>query len=449
MSDHIYEPSKKIKVAADTDLCVVGGSCTGVFAAVRAARLGLKVVLVERQNMLGGTATLGLVNYWHALHDINENKQIIAGLTWETLERLNANGALLYREDRDTRYNFSPWMLAIILDNYIKENKIKLMLYASYSAVIKDNGSVKAVIIEDPDGRKAIRAKFFIDATGDGRIARDLDIPSYTHEYIQPPTSCFHMQGDAFNVDVNKIGRENGAEFGLEDDWGWSARVASCDGITLRADNHVFGLRLDRAGDLTEAELEGRRKAAAFASMLKKYGDKNTHYSITALCSAIGIRETVHYKTRFRAKADDILLCKKYDSPILNGTYRVDIHHSHGGGITFKYLDGREETIYGKNTRKVVGNWREREGICDLPADYYQLPLDILICEEYSNFIPVGRMLNADMGAFGALRVMVNLNQLGEAAGVAAYICINESKGISDIEASKVTALLRNGGSAL
>ena len=35
----------------------------------------------------------------------------------------------------------------------------------------------------------------------------------------------------------------------------------------------------------------------------------------------------------------------------MNGTYPVDIHHSQGGGITFRYLDGSERTVYGKGTR--------------------------------------------------------------------------------------------------
>ena len=44
----IDEPAKKIPVVEEADICVLGGSCTGVFAAVRAARLGAKVVITEK-----------------------------------------------------------------------------------------------------------------------------------------------------------------------------------------------------------------------------------------------------------------------------------------------------------------------------------------------------------------------------------------------------------------
>ncbi|WP_294432870.1 FAD-dependent oxidoreductase [uncultured Victivallis sp.] len=61
----------EVPVLADVDLCVAGGSCTGVFAAVTAARSGARVALVEAQNRFGGTAVASLVNYWHSLSTLD------------------------------------------------------------------------------------------------------------------------------------------------------------------------------------------------------------------------------------------------------------------------------------------------------------------------------------------------------------------------------------------
>lgn len=445
----IVEPQKRISVIEEADLCVIGGSCTGVFAAVRAARLGLRVVLVEKHNILGGTAVTGLVNIWHSLHDTDRKNQVIAGLTHETLERLKVRNAVEISDDPSRAYSFNPFELAFILDEYVKENKIKVMLHTSYAAVVKNGRRAEAVIIENVEGRFAIKAKFFIDASGDGRVAKDLGLTAYTNKTIQPPTSCFYLQGDTKGLDIGNLIKEHGKEFGLEDDWGWSNNLFGSKDIRMRADTHVFGLRLDSADDITMAEIEGRQKADAFASLLRKYSGRDENYPIVGLCSHIGTRETVHYKTRFKADVDSLLLGKRYDAPVMNGTYRVDIHHSEDMGITFRYLDGREETFYGKNTRKVTDNWRKRQNISGEPAKYYQLPFDTLVVLEYDNFIPVGRMINADEEAFGALRVMVNLNQLGEAAGVAAYLSVNEEKSVSETEPKKITRLLNDGGSAL
>ena len=68
--------------------------------------------------------------------------------------------------------------------------------------------------------------------------------------------------------------------------------------------------------------------------------------------------------------------------------------------------------------------------------------------ERWQNFIAAGRMLNADMGAFGALRVMVNLNQIGEAAGVAAYLSIHHGQSVQELDGVEVARTLSRGGSA-
>jgi heterodisulfide reductase subunit A-like polyferredoxin len=52
----LIEPSREISIVEDYDICIIGGSCTGVFAVVRAARLGAKVVILEKMNSFGGVA---------------------------------------------------------------------------------------------------------------------------------------------------------------------------------------------------------------------------------------------------------------------------------------------------------------------------------------------------------------------------------------------------------
>lgn len=446
--EYIMEPQKKIKVCEQADICVVGGSCTGVFAAVRAARLGAKVVLIEKQNCLGGTATSGLINIWHSLYDTDGKNQIIAGLTQETLERMQQTGALSRGKTVNDAYHFNSQELKIELDRYVRENKITLYLHTYYANLLLDGNKIKAIIIENKDGRSAIKASFFIDATGDGDLCRDLKIESYQNKTVQPPSACFLMKGGIDRDLLSQIIRKHGHEEGLEDDWGWSGQSVCSDEITMRADNHVFQVTCNKASDLTFAEMEGRRQMRAFISLLKKYGHTNMSYALVSACAHIGIRETVHYKTLFQACEKDLLLGKRYPTAVLNGTYRVDIHHSDSKGITFKDLDGTISTFYGKNTKKEFGNWRTQEGITGEPAKYYQLPFNALIEEKYENFIMAGRMLHADEGAFGALRVMVNLNQLGEAAGVAAYTAINSGIPVQNIDRLNVCKTLKAGGSA-
>jgi hypothetical protein len=443
-------PSKNIPLAGEYDLCVVGGSCTGLFAAVRAARLGLSVALIEKQNCLGGVATAGLINVWHSLLDDNYENQVIAGLTDEVMQRMVAAGyAKQELRSSHAGFRFSSEQLKIELDSLAVSAGINLFLHAHFIDLIRDGNKITALTFVDKDGQRAIRAKFFIDATGDGDLCKAFGMQSYTLPAVQPPSACFMMQGSTDNVDLAWLIGEHGDEFGLDDDWGWAGYIPELDGITMRADNHVFDVRCDKAADLTRAEIEGRKKMRALIDLLKKYGDKSQHYALVNTCSVIGVRETVHYKTEYTANESDLLLGKRFDDAVMNGAYRIDIHHSGDNGITFKYLNGQTHTMYGKSSKSVYGNWRKDLGLSGEPAHYYQVPFSVLRNSECENMIAAGRMINADPGAYGALRVMVNLNQLGEAAGVAAALCVDSNITLQALSGVRVREALSKGGSAL
>ena len=451
---YIVSPEKNIPVCAEVDLCVIGGSATGVFAAVRAARLGLKVALIEMQGSLGGVATNGWVNVWHTLYNTTGEKQIIAGLTYEVIDYLRGQGVVDRKRGLNDSCVFNSEELKCRLDNLIKEHNIKLYLHSFYAGVQTDGRKVTSVIMCGKDGMRAVKAGFVIDATGDGDIARDLGFDSYRFDAIQPPTPVFLLQGDMSRLDwhMGELFEAHAAEFDLGDDWGWYQDYPNCKGISMRADFHIQGFHMDRADDLTAAELEGRRKMLGMVRMLRKYGEPGEEYNIIASSSYIGVRDSIHFKTRYCANEMDLLLGKQFDDVIMQGTYSVDIHHAHDNGITFKYFDGSQHTCYGKSGREVQSNWRKELNIDEKEhpiATFYQVPFDILVGEKYDNFIAAGRMLNADIGSFGALRVMVNLNQLGEAAGVAAYLTLHQNKTLQTISGAEVRKTLRDGGSAL
>ncbi len=453
--DFIKEKAKELPVVHETDVCVVGGSATGVFAAVRAARLGARVAIVELMNSFGGVATNGLISCWHSFRDTERKKQIVAGLSEEVLSRMSE---IDYNNGNADSHFFNPCELKYELDRILIENKVKIYLHTMYVGVCEEDDELKAIIIENKNGRSAIKARFFIDASGDGDICRDLGIEKYTNGNIQPPSYAFTMQGsdaalykkyDTGEADVISILLcKYGKEFGLDPDWGWGTFVPGLDNIKMRANTHVFNHFCADADELTLAELEGRRHMHNITRMLRKYGDESQHYSVVSDPATIGIRETYHYRTGYQAYYLDILLGKKYEDNIMHGTYNIDIHDANGG-IKFMHFDGtyNEQNEVGEDR---FGNWREELGISkDIPVPtYYSLPFRVLVNEKYKNFIAAGRMINADEPSFGALRVMINLNQIGEAAGVAAYMALNENKSVQELDGTKVAQELAKGGSA-
>ena len=442
----ILEQPHPIPVAREVDLCVLGGSCTGVFAAVRAARLGATVALVERQNCFGGTATAGLVNIWHRLTGIDRKEQVIAGLTEEVLHRLSQVGAL-DTDDREEQnvYRFNSEELKIELDRLVTENKIIPFLHTFYCAPHLVDGVLKAVFVENKSGRQAIAARFFIDATGDGDLAAHLGIGQYTYPTVQPPTPCFKIAGDLEGIPVQALLQEHGAEFGLREDWGWSTYIPGMPGVSFRADTHVFDLDCADGDGLTAAEMEGRRQMLAVMDTLRRHHPKGPALGLAATCSSLGIRETRHFESAFQIKSDDLLYGRAFDDAIAHGTYPVDIHHSDRPGVTLRYLDGRELRHFNRTKPSETGRWRQDNGW----AAYYSLPYRALLQPAHGNFLAVGRMVNAELAAYGAVRVMVNLNQLGEAAGVAAWLALHHGTPAAQVDPAELRRVLNEGGSAL
>ena len=218
---HVTEPARTIPVVENVDICVVGGSCTGVFAAARAARLGASVAIVEKQNCFGGMATAGFVNIWHSLYGERGGPQIIAGMTLEMIERLEARGAVA--PVGGVCYRFNSEELKIELDEVVRSHGMSAYLHSYFAAPWVDEGDLKGVIIENKDGRQAIAAAMVIDATGDGDVARAMGCESYLDGTLQPPTPCCKLHGMDSLGDWNweEAVNEHGAEFGLEEDWGW------------------------------------------------------------------------------------------------------------------------------------------------------------------------------------------------------------------------------------
>ena len=440
-------PAEEVKVAAEADVCVIGGSCTGVFAAVRAARLGARVVLVEKQNRLGGTATCGLVSMWHSLFDTAGTQRIIGGLTFEMLERLERHRGIGEFRKPSPEYGvrLNSELLTLELDALVEEQPgIRLFLQTSFSrAVMRAPGEIDAIIAENNSGRFAIRARQFIDASGDGLLCREAGCAMHRPERFQPPTSCARFEGwetlGDFNFG-NAVQRFRAKYPELPCGYWWGMKVPNSS-IYMLAGTRVLRYDPETPDAVTRAELESRRQLRAVLEMVRAEYPEN-RLSLQTLPSAIGIREGLHIDSAARLKGADMLAGTRFTDAIGNGTYPVDIHSDGDDGISFRRLDG-EMVTYGGGLPPRRERWLPEGEI--LP--FYQFTLGSLIPVGMRNLISAGRMLDADAEAFGAVRVMVNLNQCGEAAGVAAAQSLDSGSGIAAVDCGKVRELLAAGGS--
>jgi len=448
--NNVLEPPRTIPVIEEADVCVLGGSCTGVFAAIRAARLGARVVLVERMGSFGGVATLSLVNIWHTPLDAMYDRQIFAGLTTETMSRLTKRDAVRTTDRSPHVYwTFNPAELTIELDEMVQEAKTVVpYLHTSFAApYIGDDGRLAGVFVENKSGRGVILAKSFIDATGDGDLCARLGLETYTANHVQPSTTCACITGAARLQDANigALVREHGDEFGLPEGFVWTANIPGSD-IAMLAGSRVAGGSCADAHYLTHVEMEGRRQVRAILDILRKYAP-DTNCTLTTLPARTGIRESRHVRCAYRLTKDDILSGTRFDDAIANGTYPVDIHHADKPGTTLVFLDGSQ--LYSRvGFPEERTRWRP-EGSQSTP--YYQIPFRSLVPHgPYDNVLIAGRMIDADEAAHGAIRVMVNMNQTGEAAGVAAALAANVANGnVRSVSSQTVRHELESGCSII
>lgn len=430
-----------VKVVDEADLCVLGGSCTGVFAAIRAARLGARVIIIEKQNHFGGVAPI--VCTWHSLADTAFARPIIGGLTAEIIERLRKREAVQAIGCNESKgYEFRPGELKVLLDEMILESRITPYLHTMFTAPVVEDGRLTGVVIENKSGRGIVRAKAFVDATGDGDLCARLGLEQYRYDAMLPPTTAaFLDRWPAQWIDIGGEVSRRGRQHGLEEGFVWGTVLPGTD-VFMLAGTRMKHMDCCDARDLTAAEIEGRRQVRAIMDMLRAAG-ADQGAVLLDFPASIGIRDTRHIRCQYQLTGEDVLEGKRFPDAIANGSYRVDTHYQDRPGIIFKYLDGRTE-YHRPGYATEIGRWREPR-----PVDptFYQVPLRSLIPAGCDNLILAGRMLDADQVAFSAVRVMVNTNQLGEAAGVAAYLAMSKGVPLAALDAQDVRKPLAAGGS--
>jgi flavin-dependent dehydrogenase len=298
MNSSFHEPAQEIPVAYEADLCVLGGSCTGVFAAIRAARLGLRVALVEKQGCFGGVATASLVCVWHSLFDTEGKQTIIDGLTRETMDRLETRGVVQRAKPTDPSrgFTFNPEELKITLDEMVLEAGIKPYLHTQFCAPLWENGSpssgrLAGVAIENKSGRSAIKASFFIDATGDGDLAARAGCDTYFSSHSQPATTCATISGwDTVKLEshYSDLIALHGEEFDIPNGFAWGGIIPGSRNYMMAA-TRIYGTNPANADDLTQTEIEGRRQVRAILDLIKRYSPES-QLALAALPSKVGLR---------------------------------------------------------------------------------------------------------------------------------------------------------------
>ena len=182
-----YNLQMNIPVRGMYDVLVAGGGVAGTAAALSAARQGKKVLLTEKSTMLGGLATMGLINYFEPLCN-GRGKKIISGMTEEFLLESVKYGfdtipeAWKDGQSKETtaRYVtfYSPYIFALQLTEMLHSAGVDLLFDCSAIYPIMEGGHCSGVVTDSKSGLELYRAKMVVDTTGDADLLRRSGMPT-------------------------------------------------------------------------------------------------------------------------------------------------------------------------------------------------------------------------------------------------------------------------------
>ena len=434
------------------DLITAGAGLAGCCASVSAARLGLKVLLIERYGFAGGMATAGLVNPFMPYSTYDENSEPVtvnnAGLFLEILDRLAKRNGLIddYHINRDnvwggseikheTRHTFNEEVLKIVLDEMLEEAGVEVLYHSQVYKVEKDGRMLKSVSTAGKSGVIMHKAGFFIDATGDADLCSlagcGIEIGRDDGK-CQPMTLCFRIG----NIDPT-VSRGIISDKKARDMINERYRKAQKSGhITNKRENvlmfpnvsngtihlnstRVIGMNALDQYDLTKAEKEARKQAMELVDFFRENIPGFENCILSQMAPQIGIRESRRIKGLYRLSERDLIECRKFNDSIARGCYPVDIHNPDGSGTRITEIP---------------------------PGEYYTIPYRSIVPKDIDNILIAGRPISSSHEAHSAVRVMPICANMGEAAGIAAAVSVMDKKPNGDIDVDKIHQILEESG---
>ncbi len=407
MAATIAIPATDVPIVAEADLVVVGGGSAGVAAAVIAARLGLRTVLVEEFSFFGGMSTGGCVGtfcgFFHR-DASGELAPLLGGFPMELLNELQGRrmcyGPVPFKTTAAVPY--VPWGLKLLLDERVlAESRLRAYLHARCVGAVVDGRVIRAVVIHTRAGQVALTAPHFVDASGDAALARAAGAATSLGEALQFPSMMFYMQ----QVDVGAALADFGALNALLEQNFERAKLPRKSGNLIptgrpgevlvalsRVD--IDGRALDAADpeELTVGEMRGRAQAARLADFLVAHMPGFGAAFLSDAAPRLGIRETRRLIGRYQLNEDDVRSGRRFDDGICRAAWPIELHA--GGGET---------------------EWRLLD-----PGVAYGVPYRCLVPREIDNLLVVGRCVSATREAFASLRVIGPCMAEGQAAAVAA-----------------------------
>ncbi len=383
-------------VTYECDVLVCGGGIAGMAAALAAARQGKTVILLEKEYLLGGLGTAGLITYYLPLCD-GYGRQVSFGIAEELLRVsialgaedgypenwLDASGPRTAHDPRfEVRYN--PYKFALQAEQLLKEAGVQI-LYGTYAVgVDRDGDSLRAVLIENKSGRQAVAMRSVVDATGDCDIA----------QFAGAATDTFR-QGNLLAAWYYSLGKNGYA--------------LNCTGFADIPDEYKTDEDRERTKHLERFDGLGGQE---LSEMVQK-----SHAFLLS-----------DYKAK-KQKDDTLIPTTVATIPQVRMTRKIVGEYT---------LDDKEQHTYFEDSIGMVSDWRKRGPV-------YEVPFATLYTKSVKNLIVAGRCTSVTESMWDIMRVIPCCAVTGQAGGTAGAM----SADFASLDVAQLQQKLRQDGVVL
>ena len=405
------------------DVVVVGGGTAGTVAAIQSGRAGARTLLVEKNGMLGGTLTVGGVNFPALFYAWG--RQVIAGIGWELVTATlgETDGDLPDFSDVEAphwRHHISvdKAVFAALADEAVLGAGVEMLLHAMIAGAAW-NGDGWDVTVCTKSGLQPVRCRVLIDCTGDANAVSLAGFPVDQPDECQPGTLALRIGGyDVDALDMERISDAYKAavrEGVLNETDLWQGLDAAPGFLRGhgRNSNHVVGIYAATSEDRTQAEIEGRRLLLRLYRFFRSQPGLEG-LRIEEICPEVGIREGGIIRGKKTITHDDYWGGRVWDDAVCYSFYPIDLH-----------------LPVGVDTRRLPG------GV--VPT----IPRGAMLPEGSRGLVAAGRCISGDRLANSAYRVEATCMATGQAAGAMAALSAERGVDVEALPIGDVHDLLR------
>ncbi len=397
----------------ETDLCIVGGGLSGVCAALAAARNGAAVVLIQNRSVLGGNSSSEI-----RMHIVGANFRRPGARESGLIEELRLDDAI-----RNPQSSPSLWDI-LLYDKLREEPRIVLLLdtecIGCTTETIGDEKRISRVLAlrNSSEERFEIRARFFADCSGDGRLGMEAgadfrmgrEAQSEFCESLAPLEADKETLGSTLLFMARKHDRP--MPFIAPS---WVRKFTSRDFAKRGLRNYEYGCwwaewggHLDTISDSDAIRHELMRIALGIWDYIKNSGEHpaSAEWALDWVGTVPGKRESRRFLGPHILTENDLKTGAVFPDQVAFGGWPIDLHPTRG-------VDAVDEPACTQ---------------VHLPH-LYSIPLNALFSRNIGNLFFAGRNISATHVAFASTRVMATCALMGQAIGTAVAVGVKSESG--------------------